>query len=41
MRKVGMMQGGAGGEESIFGMGKSQAKLAQSNVKFSDVAGIE
>jgi cell division protease FtsH len=41
MRKVGMMQGGSGGEESIFGMGKSQAKLAQSNVKFSDVAGIE
>ena len=29
------------GEDSIFGMGKSSAKIAKSNVKFSDVAGIE
>jgi cell division protease FtsH len=29
-----------GGEESIFSMGKSQGKLVVSNVKFSDVAGI-
>jgi cell division protease FtsH len=36
------MQGGMMGEEGgIFGVGKSQAKLTQSNVKFSDVAGIE
>jgi cell division protease FtsH len=41
MRHLGKMQGGGSGEESIFGMGKSQAKLAQSNVHFSDVAGIE
>lgn len=34
------MQGGQG-QESVFSIGKSQAKLAQSNVKFSDVAGIE
>ncbi len=33
-------QSGAGGD-SIFGIGKTQAKLAQSNVKFSDVAGIQ
>lgn len=39
--RLSKMQGGIGGEESIFGMGKSQAKIAQSNVKFSDVAGIE
>ncbi len=29
------------GEESIFGMGKSQARIAKSSVRFSDVAGIE
>ncbi len=29
------------GEDSIFGMGKSSAKVAKSNVKFEDVAGIE
>ncbi len=29
------------GEDSIFGMGKSQARIAKSNVRFSDVAGIE
>lgn len=34
------MQGGQG-QESVFSIGKSQAKLAQSTVKFSDVAGIE
>ena len=28
-------------EESIFGMGKSSAKIAKSSVRFSDVAGIE
>lgn len=40
--RMAKLQGGAmGGEDSIFGMGKSQAKIAQSNVKFSDVAGIE
>lgn len=39
--RLSKMQGGIGGEESIFGIGKSQAKIAQSNVKFSDVAGIE
>lgn len=33
--------GGAEGGESIFGIGKSQAKIAQSTVMFSDVAGIE
>jgi cell division protease FtsH len=36
-----MQGGGQGDEGSIFGIGKSQAKLAQSNVRFSDVAGIE
>ena len=36
-----MQGGGAEGGESIFGMGKSQAKIAQSTVMFSDVAGIE
>ncbi|MDR3330024.1 MAG: ATP-dependent zinc metalloprotease FtsH [Mycoplasmataceae bacterium] len=40
-RAMRMQGGGQGDEGSIFGMGKSQAKLAQSNVKFSDVAGIE
>jgi cell division protease FtsH len=38
-----MGSGGMGlgsGEESIFSMGKSQGKLVTSNVKFSDVAGI-
>ncbi|GHU48102.1 hypothetical protein FACS1894218_4090 [Bacilli bacterium] len=40
-RAMKMQGGGAGDEGSIFGMGKSQAKLVQSNVKFSDVAGIE
>ncbi|MEG1821031.1 MAG: ATP-dependent zinc metalloprotease FtsH [Malacoplasma sp.] len=34
------MQGGQG-QESVFSIGKSQAKLAQSTVKFSDVAGIQ
>ncbi len=29
-----------GGEESIFGIGKSQAKLAKTNIKFTDVAGL-
>ncbi|MDR0674936.1 MAG: ATP-dependent zinc metalloprotease FtsH [Mycoplasmataceae bacterium] len=40
-RAMRMQGGGQGDEGSIFGIGKSQAKLAQSNVKFSDVAGIE
>lgn len=40
--KITKMSGMMGqGEESIFGMGKSSAKVARSNVKFSDVAGIE
>lgn len=40
--KVTKMSGMMGqGEDSIFGMGKSSAKVAKSNVKFSDVAGIE
>lgn len=34
-------QTGSGGGESLFGIGKSPAKLAQTNVKFSDVAGIK
>ncbi len=34
-------QGGSSGGDSIFGIGKAQAKLAESNVKFSDVAGIQ
>jgi cell division protease FtsH len=38
MKKGGMGMGG--GDESIFSMGKSQGKLVVSNVKFSDVAGI-
>ena len=37
MSTMGMGQG----EESIFGIGRSQAKIVRSNVKFSDVAGIE
>lgn len=38
-----MMRGAGqgGGHESVFSIGKSQAKIAQSNIKFSDVAGIE
>lgn len=40
-RAMRMQGGGQGDEGSIFGIGKSQARLAQSNVKFSDVAGIE
>jgi cell division protease FtsH len=32
---------GGNGEDSIFSMGKSQGKLVLSNVKFSDVAGIQ
>ncbi len=40
-RMAKLQGGGMGGEDSIFGMGKSQAKIAHSNVKFSDVAGIE
>ncbi len=31
----------AGGQEGLFGIGKSGAQLAKSNVKFSDVAGIK
>lgn len=37
MRSV---QGGSG-QDSLFSIGKTQAKIAQSQVKFSDVAGIE
>ena len=37
--KMSKMQGG--GQESIFGMGKSGATVAKSTVKFSDVAGIQ
>lgn len=33
--------GGVGGEDNVFSMGKSQAKLVKSNIKFSDIAGIE
>ncbi len=39
-RKMYKSQAG-GGADSVFGMGKSQAKMAKSNVKFSDVAGIQ
>jgi len=39
--KMSKMTGMGQGDESIFGMGKSQAKIAKSNVKFTDVAGIE
>lgn len=35
------MGGASGGQDNVFSIGKSQAKLAQSNVLFSDVAGIE
>ncbi len=38
MRKMGQV---GGGQDNVFSIGKSQAKLAQSNVLFSDVAGIE
>lgn len=37
--KVSKIQGG--GEESIWSVGKSQAKLAKSNVKFANVAGLK
>lgn len=33
--------GGEDGSENVFTIGKSQAKLAKSSVRFSDVAGIE
>lgn len=36
--RLSKLQGG--GEESIWSVGKSQAKLARSNVKFDDVAGL-
>ncbi|WP_412032289.1 ATP-dependent zinc metalloprotease FtsH [Malacoplasma muris] len=38
-----MMKGAAqgGGQDNVFSIGKSQAKIAQSTVKFTDVAGIE
>ncbi len=40
--KITKMSGMMGqGEDSIFGMGKSSAKIAKSGVKFDDVAGIE
>lgn len=39
-RKMMKAQMGSGAD-SVFGMGKSQAKMAKSNVKFEDVAGIE
>ncbi|GHU50609.1 hypothetical protein FACS189459_4790 [Bacilli bacterium] len=39
-RTMGKMQGGEEGG-GIFSMGKSQAKIAQSNIKFADVAGID
>lgn len=39
-RNMKAMQG-AGGQDSVFSIGKSQAKIAQSQVRFSDVAGIE
>ena len=37
--KMSRLQGG--GEESIWSVGKSQAKLAKSNIKFDDVAGLK
>lgn len=37
--KISKMQ--TGGQEGLFGIGKSGAQLAKSNVKFSDVAGIK
>ncbi|PPE05879.1 ATP-dependent zinc metalloprotease FtsH [Williamsoniiplasma lucivorax] len=33
--------GGMGGGQGIFGMGKNRAKQTKTNVRFSDVAGIE
>lgn len=39
MKRMGGAAGG--GQDNVFSIGKSQAKLAQSNVLFSDVAGIE
>lgn len=39
--KMSKMQGGGSGQDSIFGMGKSNAKVAKSDVKFDDVAGIQ
>ena len=39
--RMSKMSGMGSGEDSVFGMGKSQAKIATSNIKFSDVAGIE
>ena len=40
--RMGKMSGMMGsGEDSVMGMGKSQAKIATSNIRFSDVAGIE
>ena len=38
--KLYKMQGGSDGE-SIWSVGKSQAKIAKSNVKFNDVAGLK
>ena len=37
--KMSKLQGG--GEESIWSVGKSQAKLAKSNIRFDDVAGLK
>lgn len=37
--KISKLQGGSG-EESLWSVGKSQAKLARSNVKFENVAGL-
>lgn len=37
--KMSRLQGG--GEESIWSVGKSQAKLAKSNIRFDDVAGLK
>lgn len=39
-KRMGAMGGIAGGD-SVFSIGKSQAKLAQSTLLFSDIAGIE
>lgn len=39
-RSMRSVQGGSG-QDSLFSIGKTQAKIAQSQVKFSDVAGIE
>jgi cell division protease FtsH len=36
-----MMKSGAAGGGSIFGMGKNRARQTKTNVRFSDVAGIE